>query len=208
MPDPIQSIEDDALFSYIVASADMRYIEVGERQIMLRNEPGIGPMMRGEMEGCGPDCEINLSEILLEYALTCEGCRDLETAGESAGLFGVRLGRVLAARLCQDSDRVETVKAGFRCILNSMQVPYTFEQSEDRLRFDLAYSPVHEAAQGMGSTRGIGSAQRALTNLCRTVLRIMAPNWTLVQPSKQDIGGFVRVIEIVRTENRLENGHD
>ena len=153
---------------------------------MLRSVPGLGLVVHGEMDGCGPDCEINLSEILLEYALTCEGCGDEETAGESAGLFGVRLGRLLAERLCREDEPAAMIAFSFACILNSMRVPYTTEQSEDRIRFVLAHNPLDEAARAMGSSRGAATARRAFAALCRTVLRIAAPNWTLILPSRQE----------------------
>jgi len=186
VPNPIQQNKDDALFTYRVASADMRYIEIGERRIVLRSVPGMGPIVLGEMEGCEPDCEINLGEILLEYALTCEGCRDEAAAGESAGLFGVRLGRLLAERLCRDSEPVESITFAFTCILNSMRVPYTSDRFEDRIRFSMAYNPLDQAAQEMGVSRGAATARRALAALCKTVLRITAPDWVLILPARQE----------------------
>lgn len=169
---------------------------------MLRSKPGLGPIVQGEMDGCGPDCEIDLGEILLEYALSCEGCKDDETAWESAGLFGVQLGRKLAVRLCKDSEPIETMVLAFTCILNSLQVPFTLERTADRIKFSLAHSPLEDAAQRTGFNRGITTAHRALTALCRTMVRAAASNWTLIQPSRQEAASPtvvpIRALEIAK----------
>ena len=197
-----QQNDIETLLSYTIASADMRFIEIGERRIMLRSKPGFGQVVQGEMDGCGPDCEIDLGEILLEYALTCEGWKEEKASWESAGLFGVRLGRQLAVRLCKDSEPDETIGFAFTCILNSMRVPYTIEKTKDRIRFTLAYSPLEETASRMGAYRGIPAAQRALIALCRTVVQIAAPSWMLIRPSRQKTAQSpyrpIRTIELAR----------
>ena len=37
----ILEIQDTPIFSYAIASGDMRYIEIGERDIYLRNDPEV-----------------------------------------------------------------------------------------------------------------------------------------------------------------------
>ena len=188
MPVKIDEVSDTLLFSYTVASAEMRYIEVGERDIFLRSDPELGLVVRGEMPGCGPSCNANLSRILLEYALTCEGCKDKEEAAESAGLFGVRLGKILAAKLCIDPIRVkpiDNISHSFECILNSMGVSYQIDCTPDQLRFSLDESPLHKAARKTGTNRGVSNALRSFIALCRTMLRILAPEWTIQEPSER-----------------------
>jgi len=43
----ILEIQDAPVFSYVLASADMRYIEIGEREIYLRHDPEAGLVFRG-----------------------------------------------------------------------------------------------------------------------------------------------------------------
>ena len=53
MPTSADIASQAPLFNYTLASADMRYIEVGERLIYLRTDPDRGPVIRGEIDGCG-----------------------------------------------------------------------------------------------------------------------------------------------------------
>jgi hypothetical protein len=176
---PIQHIQREVLISYKIASADMRFIEVGEREVYLQFDPQSGPIICAAMPGSQPGCEIDLSEILLEAALAAEDRdNDIESDG-LASLFGIRLGRVLAARLCKDGDTTDIITDAFACIFNSMRVEYTLQYTNELISFRLSRSPLQDAAMRLGSTRGLGSARRVFYALCKTMLRIMAPNWTL-----------------------------
>ena len=113
--------QDTHLLSFVIASADMRYVEVNERHVYLRQDPEMGLIVRGEMEGCGPACYIDLNQVLLEHALSCEGCKDQVIAEETAEHFGRRFAQALvtafgvkasdaspADRLAETTDAVST----------------------------------------------------------------------------------------------------
>ena len=189
MPETINDISDSLLFSYVIASADMRYIEVGEREIYLRTDPQLGLVVRGEMSGFGSSNYANLSRILLEFALTCEGCDDQQEAGESAVLFGVRLGRILVDKLCQDPsglNKTDNLSYAFECVVNSLGTPSHKNYSATQLRFTFDEGPLNKAAQVTGIKRGVSTAHRSFVALCKTMLRILAPDWILREPSQQD----------------------
>jgi hypothetical protein len=101
-------IQDAPIFSYAIASGDMRYIEIGEREIYLRNDPKVGLIYRGEIAGCGPECHFELNEILLEFAMSCEGCREESFATKEVIQFGEHLGEVLLARTYRGNQRRST----------------------------------------------------------------------------------------------------
>ena len=71
-----QVTQGKPLLSYVIASSNMRYIEINERDIYLRDDPQLGPVLRGEIPECGADCHANLSQMLLEQAMSCDDCRD------------------------------------------------------------------------------------------------------------------------------------
>ena len=203
MPNKDKTAIDAALFSYVVASADLRYIEVGERGVYLRWDPELGLIVRGEMTSVGPGHYANLSRILLEYALTCEGCKDHETAAQSAGLFGVRLGRILAVELCQDPTRTavkDSVNQVFDIILNSMGVPCQKEHALDRLHYKFDEGPLINEAKKTGFSRGISLAHRSFVNLCRTILRVLAPDWVLYEPSERQTEN--PILEVILAPSR------
>ena len=91
-------IQDTPVLSYVIASADMRYIEIGKREVYLRNDPKADLVFQGEIPGCGPDSFVDLSEILLEYAMSCEGYREQSVVSEEVTRFGEQLGEILLAK--------------------------------------------------------------------------------------------------------------
>ena len=102
-------IKEAPLLAYVIASADMRYIEINEREIYIRQDPVVGIVVRGEISGCGAGCYADLSQIFLEYAMSCEGCSDQTEGEKSVTRFGARLGAILAARLSEDYIGLSTI---------------------------------------------------------------------------------------------------
>ena len=100
-----QTTNDSPLYTYEIASGDMRYIEINERNLYLRRDPSLGLILRGELPGCGAGCYADLSQVMLEYAMTCEGCKSPQEAAEYVANFGKRLGEILAQQLSTRANR-------------------------------------------------------------------------------------------------------
>jgi hypothetical protein len=199
MLDSLPPASESPLFSYIVASADMRFTEVSQREIYLRQDAQMGLIVRGEISGCGEGCHANLSQIFLEYAMSCEGCRDQDEAYESTTRFGERLGSALAARLAPGIaglPPIDQLSVAFQCLLNSMNVPFRTERTAGRLFYTLAYCPFCESARQTGINREELLAYWAYVALCGNMLRSLAPDWALLQPSEPDTDTPVLKIEI------------
>ena len=165
-------VEDTKLFTYQIASGEMRYIEVNQREVYLRNDPQKGLIVRGEIPGCGEGCHADLCQILLEYALSCEGCGEPMVAAEAMYRFGVRLGKLLSANLCRLDDGLSTgdqLSLVFGCILNSMSVPYDVERTLNNIHYKLSSCPLDEAAKGAGFSRVLPMARRSFSALCERV---------------------------------------
>lgn len=173
------------LHKYTVASADMRYITINEREIYLhRISPG-SYIIRGEMPGCDESCHANLSQTLLEYVLDCEGCADTEEAAEEAQSFGWHMGEVLAKTIkTQNSEHplAELAAMGVECILSSLEVPYEFRASGG-LHYRMQYSPLPYSAEQTATQRGIALAQQALISMVKGTLRAVSPDYTLLETS-------------------------
>jgi hypothetical protein len=186
MPAVIE-IKEIPVLSYHLASADMRYIETGVRNIYLREDPDLGLVYRGEIPDCGPACYVGLNEILLEYAMSCEGCKEETTAAEEVSQFGVRLGEILLAKMQLDTlDLATTQKLlkGFEPIFNSMSAVYEIELQEDRLGVSLRCCPLSECAKTTGLGRNVELAYISFTALCTTLIGYLAPDWVLLQPTE------------------------
>lgn len=189
------------LLSYPMAGPGMRYIEVNVRKVHLRNVADRGLILRGEVPDCGPNCYIDLSQILLEYALNCGGCKDGLIAEEMADQFGQNLGKALLTKLpiglseAAVADRLSDV---FKIILDSMNVPFVPTQASDSLRYDLAHCPIHLAAKSGGLSLGIGRAHRIFVALCECILSNLAADWTLVEPSERETQEQLLEIHMVK----------
>ena len=183
------SIRETQLFTYVIASGDMRYIPISERTIYLRNDPDLGPVVRGEIGDCGPVCYANLSQNLIEYTMSCEGCQDPVQAGELVECLGERLGKILAARLFQDVADLavqDRVSGAFVFILRSMGVPFEIQHMPGSLRYVLDDCPLQTTARPLGLTRRVPVARRGFVVLCDSLLRTLAPGWVLAQPSQRE----------------------
>ena len=164
----------------------MRYIEINEREVYLRHDPRLGLILQGEVPQCGPDCNANLSQMLLEYTMACEDCRDQAMTAKLVDQFGDHLGEELMAKLYGSSPLspdIDHVSETMDIILNSMGVAFQKDRKADQLHYDLAYCPIHEAARNSGLNLWVATAHRAFVALCNYVLQALAPEWTLVQPS-------------------------
>ena len=182
--------QEGAVFSYTLASADLRYIEIGERDIYLRRDPDKGLVFRGEIAGCGPDCYVDLSEILLEYAMSCEGCSRPELSTEMLIHFGDHLGQVYVEKTSHDTehlDAAEVISKAFNCILNSMDAKFTEDKQANQIEFSLDCCPLSECAKDTGLNRSVEMAYLAFIALVNGVLSRLSPEWTLVRPSAVEI---------------------
>jgi hypothetical protein len=190
MPGDTEKASDAPLFNYTLASADMRYIEIGERAIYLRTDPEKGPILRGEIPGCGPGCYVDLSQVLLEFPMSCEGCRERDVVEEAVTYFGERLGTLLTSRLIPDGEQQQTVDWLVRvleCVHRSLNVPYTVDRSNVRLQYHLEQCPFCDKEEYAGFTRAMEMARLGFIALCESILQGIAPDWVLEQPSREQL---------------------
>jgi len=179
-------IRESRLFTYAIASGDMRYIAINERTVYLRNDPVIGPVLRGEICELGPDCHANLSQVLLEYALSCEQYPDQDQQNEMVASMGERLGRLVAKKLYQDVTDLpvtDQVCGAFEFIFRSMGAQYQIETKDSLTKYDLSVSPFIEMAKKTGMSRGLIPARNGFIAICSGMLSTLAPQWRMTRPS-------------------------
>ncbi len=181
--------EGEELLSYVVASGDMRFIGIAERSLFLRHDPELGQVIRGEVLECGPECDVNLSHILLEYVMSHEDRSEAEVTAEAADHFGQLLGQELID-LCDrgpaDKPGIQALADAVTIVINSMDVPFEFDRSKDLLRFTLAYCPLHASAEKVGLTLWVALAHRSLTALIEAIAHGLAPRWRLQSPAERE----------------------
>ncbi len=193
--------EDAVLYSYRVASADMKYIEINTREICLRHEADQGLVLRGEIPGCGISCQANLSEVFLEFAMSCKGCEDSSVMMESVANFGERLGEIVSqAFLTRFPEKTpqELVPLLFDCVLESMGVPYRKETSQDSLDFTLLESPLGIKAGRSGLKLWISPAYHGFVTFFESILSTAGGGWELVAPKSSGSDHSLTAIRLQR----------
>jgi hypothetical protein len=177
--------EDRRLLSYVVASGDMRHIPINERELYLRDIPDRGILVQGEIPGCGADCNINLSQVLFEYAVSCEDCKDHIASAEMELRFGRHLGQVLTTEI--ESVMVgESSESQFEklmaIVLRSMDAQYSVDGDGYYLRYDLYDCPIQRTASEPGYTLRLPVVHLGFAALCEAIVNGLAPSWQLIKP--------------------------
>ena len=177
--------EDRRLLSYIVASGDMRHIPINERELYLRTISDRGVLIQGEIPGCGADCNINLSQVLFEYAVSCEDCKDHIASADMELRFGQHLGQVLAAEIKSEMGELSgesQFEKLMAIVLRSMDVAYSVEGDGNYLRYDLHDCPIQRAANEPGYSLRLPVVHLGFAALCEAIVNGLAPSWQLVKP--------------------------
>ena len=177
--------QDFPLNSYTISSGDMRHIAIGARDIYLHYEPETGYLIQGSMSGCGYSSPVNLSEILVEYGMSCEGLKEPYSA-TTAGLaeqFGRVLGRLLARQFQTVYGEQTAVEPIFDCLIRSLGVPFSCEKSATHLSYHLAQCPLRAAATRTGINRDPAIANHAFISLLANLLAALDVDYALLQPT-------------------------
>jgi hypothetical protein len=201
LPITNKNTSDTFLCSYTVASAEMRYIEICKRDIYLRRDYESNPILRGEISDCGSGSAVDLNQILLEYSVSCEGCKKQEISEDAVITFGEQLGKILVDTLYKDKTDIPTIEkisTTFKCVLDSMTMPYTVASASDTLQFNLSGCPIRETAKKNGLTRGIAMAHRSFIALCTCIIQNISPHWVMLNSTEADIENPLHEIVISR----------
>jgi hypothetical protein len=193
---------DAPLLRYNMASGDMLYIEVAEREIYLREKPGAGPIVRGEIPGCGDGCFANLSQVFLEYAMSCEGCKVESEAEDLLVGFGMQLGDSLSARLWLEFPEMvaeEKIAWAFECLLRSMGVPFEARRRVDYQHYLLAFCPLCDVGRKTGLSREMAWGRKGIVALCERLVAELAPGWKLLKPTRQEAEETLLEFVLVRS---------
>ena len=86
---PLIQTKATLICRYPIASSDMYYSEVGQRDVYVRDDLVHGFQIWGQLTGTGEETAISLCEIFLEYAMLCQTAYEENQAYEKkeAGIF-------------------------------------------------------------------------------------------------------------------------
>lgn len=195
------SIEDIRLLSYEVGSADLWYSGLCVRDVSLCLAPDYELMIYGKLPDSGNTGSADLSQIILEYALSVQDFRNPARAFHAADCFGGRLGRNLAHQLDQlgwTTATSDLVCSTLHLIFRSMAASYTIYFSSKRIDLELDECPLHRCAQQTGIHCDMAIAHHAFRALVESVLFNLAQEWSVAGSNRGDSDPQLRHITLVK----------
>lgn len=165
------------LFRYIIASGEMRYIERTERLVLLDHEPEDGWRVYGMIEGCGSACDVNLTQIILEFIMSCEG---LDTATHQAALrvFSQKIAAAMVEQIKSSSadEQIEgLLDECLRCLLGSLGDRYVLKTDRSQISASFADCPLCALGGESGMQRHGELAHGVVFDLVRAVVYKLDP---------------------------------
>lgn len=173
------------LFSYTVASKDMFYSGIQERRVCVCEDPDEGFQVIGEIPGQPLENCVDLCQILLEYALTCQSTGDPLDAPKQMEDFGRKLGEALAVHV-EGKPTIEISESLGPCImehlLNSMKAHCTVDHVGAEWLYSFDRCPLCETADRMGISETT-LAHTGLNALCQTLIQSIDPSLVVTMPT-------------------------
>ena len=182
---PVSEQRITRLCRYCIASADMYYCEVNQREVCVCDDPAKGLRIWGEIAGEGAITAVDLCQIFLEYAMYCQTWRDLSQGYCAMQKFGECLG-VALARYVQDNVPIgRAANPGayaLECVLKSMNTRFTIEQVGPELHFVVTGGcQVQETAERTRLME-VELAHYGINALCQSLIKAIDPNLVVHAP--------------------------
>jgi hypothetical protein len=169
---------------YPIASGDMYYGEVGQRDVYVRDDLLHGFQIWGELTGAGEETAISLCEIFLEYAMTCQTGYEEEQAYALMESFGSGMGQAIAMYMLDNIFQDGVPNPGIcalECIMETMKVDFTLHQIGPELRFIICDCPFEKTAGQTGLPQS-ELAHVGLNAMCQGLLNIIQPELPVASP--------------------------
>jgi hypothetical protein len=169
---------------YPIASSDMYYSEVGQRDVYVRDDTVHGFQIWGELTGAGEETAIPLSEIFLEYAMTCQTSYEENQAYALMESFGSGMGQAVAMYMLDNVFMNGFPNPGIcalECILETMKVDFNIHQIGPELRFIICDCPFEKTAGQTGLPLS-ELAHTGLNAMCQGLLKVVQPELPVASP--------------------------
>jgi hypothetical protein len=184
MPDTTPQPRVNRIYRYSIASSDMYYTELEQRDVFVSDDPVNGFQIWGQIASGGRATSVCLCQMLLEYAMYCHSWSSLSEAIFNMRLFGEQLG-VGLARFIKETPPAEIGQnagaCSLMCLWEAMNIQFTVEQVGPEMRFFFANCPLEEIAQRNG-LREVDLALYGVNALCQTLIHIIDPRMEIMTP--------------------------
>ena len=172
------------LYRYSIASSDMYFTELEQRDVYVSDDPRDGFKIWGQIAGAGPGTSVPLCQMFLEYAMYCRSWGGQAEATYNMSAFGERLGASLARFFIEKPPADMSGSPGacaLECFFETMGVQLSVEQVGPELRFFFANCPLTEAAERTG-LREVELALYGVNSLCQTMIHAIDPYLEISHP--------------------------
>ncbi len=183
MPESIQT-RPTLICRYPIASSDIYYNEVGQRDVYAFDDLVHGFQIWGEMTGAGEQTSISLCEIFLEYAMFCQTGFDESQSYALMESFGSGLGQAVAMYMLDNIFLNGFPNPGvcaLECVLETLRVDFTIHQIGPELRFIICDCPFDKTAGQTGLPQS-ELAHVGLNAMCQGLLKIIQPELPVASP--------------------------
>ena len=172
------------IYRYSIASSDMYYTELEQRDVFVSDDPDKGFQIWGQIAGGGPATSVCLCQMLLEYAMYCHSWSSMSEAIFNMRAFGEQLG-VAVAKFIQETPPVEIGESAgacsLMCLFEAMNIQFTVEQVGPEMHFFFANCPLEEVAQRLG-LRDVDLALYGVNAMCQRLIHIVDPHMEILTP--------------------------
>jgi hypothetical protein len=169
---------------YPIASSDMYYNEVGQREVYVCDDLLHGFQIWGELSGAGEVSGISLCEIFLEYAMFCQTGYDEVQAYALMESFGSGMGQAVAIYMLDNIFLNGFPNPGIcalECVLETLKVNFTIHQIGPELRFIICDCPFEKTASQTGLPQS-ELAHVGLNAMCQGLLKVIQPELPVASP--------------------------
>ena len=169
---------------YPIASTDMYYNEVGQRDVYAYDDIVHGFQIWGELTGAGEQTAISLCEIFLEYAMFCQTGHEENQSYALMESFGTGLGQAVAMYLLDNIFLDGFPNPGvcaLECVLETLRVDFTIHQIGPELRFIICDCPFDKTAGQTGLPQS-ELAHVGLNAMCQGLLKVIQPELPVASP--------------------------
>ena len=170
------------LFQYTVASSDMYFAELEQRNVLLGKDNAGHIRIWGETANGGPSSKIGLCRVFLEYGLYCSSWCSTPEALYHMQSFGERLGHRLAGYMQNNPDLLTEDDPTLRAleqIFGTIGAVFTEEHMEAGVRFLVSHCPVEDAAKRSGLSH-VELARHGINAMCRRLILDMNPSLMVI----------------------------
>ncbi len=165
------------LFRYVLASADMYYAELEQRDVFIGADANGHVRIWAETVNGGQSTKIELCRVFLEYAMYCASSFGPAEAQYQMQGFGERLGHQLAAYLRRNPGLLTSQNpalGALECVFGTIGAHFFEDYAQAGVRFLVTDCPLEEAAKRSGLSN-IELARHGVNAMCTSLCVGMNP---------------------------------